>query len=109
MAQRLETLRVGARILRPVDPNPSGTATTSQRLLSKKKEAAIRAGSALVGGGIGGLSGPTGSMVGAAAGERIGARLADTAENRARQAAIARSLDAKEKAKHLAKMRSRSR
>lgn len=109
VAQRLETLRVGARILRPVDPNPSGTATTSQRLLSKKKEAAIRAGSALVGGGIGGLSGPTGSMVGAAAGERIGARLADTAENRARQAAIARSLDAKEKAKHLAKMRSRSR
>lgn len=109
VAQRLETLRVGARILRPVDPNPSGTATTSQRLLSQKKEAAIRSGSALVGGGIGGLGGPTGAMIGAAVGERAGARIAQTAENRAREAAIARSLDPKAKAAHLKKMRERNR
>lgn len=107
LAQRLETLRVGARILRFVDPNPSGTATASPRLVGKTREALIRSGSAMIGGGIGSVAGPTGAMIGGAAGERAGARLVQTAENRARQAAIARSLDPKEKAAQLAKMRKR--
>lgn len=107
LARRLETLRVGARILRFVDPNPSGTATASQRLVGKTREALIRSGSAMIGGGIGSVAGPTGAMIGGAAGERAGARLVQTAENRARQAAIARSLDPKEKAAQLAKMRKR--
>ena len=107
LAQRLETLRVGARILRFVDPNPSGTATVSQRLVGKTREALIRSGSAMIGGGIGSLASPTGAMIGGAAGERVGAKLVQTAENRARQAAIARSLDPKEKAAQLAKMRKR--
>ena len=107
LARRLETLRVGARILRFVDPNPSGTATASQRLVGKTREALIRSGSAMIGGGIGSVAGPTGAMIGGAAGERAGARLVQTAENRARQAAIARSLDPREKAAQLAKMRKR--
>lgn len=108
VADRLETLRVGARILRPVDPNPSGTATASQRLVGKTREALLRS----TGGGIGGtlgtvVGGPAGAAVGGIAGERLGAKMVQRAEVAARERAIASSLDDAAKAKQLAKMRAR--
>lgn len=108
LANRIETLRVGARILRPVDPNPSGTATTSTRLVGKTREALLRSGGASVGGAVGSMINPGfGSALGAAAGERAGAKLVQRAEVTARRRAIENSLDASAKAKKLAEMRSR--
>ena len=115
IANRLETLRVGARILRPVDPNPSGTATVSQRLVGKTRERLIKGTSVAAGGSIGGtlgsILGPTGTTIGAAVGgatgERIGVKMVQSAEVAARKRAIEASLDPAAKARQLNKMRAR--
>jgi len=115
IANRLETLRVGARILRPVDPNPSGTATASQRLVSKTRERLIRGTGVTAGGSIGGtlgsILGPYGTTIGAtiggATGERIGVKMVQSAEVAARKRAIEASLDPAAKARQLTKMRAR--
>lgn len=98
LADRLETLKVGARILRPYDPNPSGSPTTQFNI-----EQGITAKAAeMAGAGIGALlsspGGPLASIAGGAGGKQIAKSGINYARQRTMQAAIEKSLNQAKKA-----------
>jgi len=98
LADRLETLRVGARILRPFDPNPSGTATTALNLQTELSKKAITAAGGLVGAGIGAVTGgPAGAAGGALAGASGAKKIISVRQQQAIDEAIKKSLRAQKK------------
>ena len=94
LAARLETLRAGARILRPYDPNPSGTATAQLRLQSELEKNLTSAAGALVGAGVGAVTGggPVGAAGGMIAGRSAGQKLSERRQASAIQKRIDESL-----------------
>ena len=99
LANRLDTLRVGARILRPFDPNPSGTATTALNLQTELSKKAISALGGLVGAGVGAMTGgPVGAAGGAVAGASASKKIIDVRQQKAIERAIEKSLRAQKKA-----------
>jgi hypothetical protein len=93
LANRLDTLRVGARILRPFDPNPSGTATTALNLQTELSKKAISAAGGLAGAGIGAMTGgPAGAAGGALAGATAAKKIIDVRQQKAIERAIEKSL-----------------
>jgi hypothetical protein len=101
LANRMETLRVGARILTPFDPNPSGTATTARNLQTELSKRVITGASSAVGGVVGGLTGgPMGAAGGAVGGHAAAKKIIQKRDQRAIDAAIAKSLN-RQKAKDL--------
>jgi hypothetical protein len=93
LADRLETLRVGSRILRPFDPNPSGTATTALNLQTELSKKAISAAGGLAGAGIGAVTGgPAGAAGGAIAGASAAKKIIDVRQQKAIDRAIEKSL-----------------
>lgn len=102
VANKLETLKIGARILRPYDPNPSGTATAGINLKTGGfAEKALKGAGAAIGGIT---SGPTGAYVGSEAAGKIAGRVTAVRNQNAINQAIARSLDSVEKQKNLKKL-----
>jgi hypothetical protein len=100
LANRLDTLRVGARILRPFDPNPSGTATTALNLQTELSKKAITALGGLVGGGVGAMTGgPVGAAGGAVAGVSASKKIIDVRQQKAIERAIEKSLRSQQKPK----------
>jgi len=98
LANRLDTLRVGARILRPFDPNPSGTATTALNLQTELSKKAISAAGGLAGAGIGAMTGgPAGAAGGAIAGASAAKKIIDVRQQKAIERAIEKSLRAQKK------------
>ena len=98
LANRLDTLRVGARILRPFDPNPSGTATTALNLQTELSKKAISAAGGLAGAGIGAMTGgPAGAAGGALAGAAAAKKIIDVRQQKAIERAIEKSLRAQKK------------
>lgn len=98
LADRLETLRVGARILRPFDPNPSGTATTALNLQTELSKKAITAAGGLVGAGIGAVTGgPAGAAGGALAGASGAKKIISVRQQQAIDEAIKKSLRSQQK------------
>lgn len=98
LANRLDTLRVGARILRPFDPNPSGTATTALNLQTELSKKAISAAGGLAGAGIGAVTGgPAGAAGGALAGASAAKKIIDVRQQKAIERAIEKSLRAQKK------------
>lgn len=98
LANRLDTLRVGARILRPFDPNPSGTATTALNLQTELSKKAISAAGGLAGAGIGAMTGgPAGAAGGALAGASAAKKIIDVRQQKAIERAIEKSLRAQKK------------
>jgi len=98
LADRLETLRVGARILRPFDPNPSGTATTALNLQTELSKKAISAAGGLAGAGIGAVTGgPAGAAGGALAGASAAKKIIDVRQQKAIDRAIEKSLRSQQK------------
>lgn len=98
LANRLETLRVGARILRPFDPNPSGTATTALNLQTEFAKKAIGAAGGLAGAGIGAMTGgPAGAAGGAIAGASAAKKIINVRQQKAIDRAIQKSLGAQKK------------
>jgi hypothetical protein len=98
LANRLDTLRVGARILRPFDPNPSGTATTALNLQTELSKKAISAAGGLAGAGIGALTGgPAGAAGGAIAGASAAKKIIDVRQQKAIERALEKSLRAQKK------------
>jgi len=93
LADRLETLRIGARILRPFDPNPSGTATTAMNLQSEFSKKAITAAGGLAGAGVGAVTGgPAGAAGGAITGAAAAKKVINVRQQRAIDKAIEKSL-----------------
>jgi len=105
LADRMETLKVGARILKPLDPNPSGTATTALNLQSDIKRNIARAGGAAIGATAGTAGGGIGAVGGAVAGEAFARKMMDISLQRAIDKEIARSLERAKKAKPFEKMK----
>lgn len=98
LANRLDTLRVGARILRPFDPNPSGTATTALNLQTELSKKAISAAGGLAGAGIGAMTGGSaGAAGGALAGASAAKKIIDVRQQKAIERAIEKSLRAQKK------------
>jgi hypothetical protein len=98
LANRLDTLRVGARILRPFDPNPSGTATTALNLQTELSKKAISAAGGLAGAGIGAMTGgPAGAAGGALAGATAAKKIIDVRQQKAIERAIEKSLRSQQK------------
>jgi hypothetical protein len=98
LANRLDTLRVGARILRPFDPNPSGTATTALNLQTELSKKAISAAGGLAGAGIGAVTGgPAGAAGGALAGATAAKKIIDVRQQKAIERAIEKSLRSQQK------------
>jgi hypothetical protein len=98
LANRLDTLRVGARILRPFDPNPSGTATTALNLQTELSKKAISAAGGLAGAGIGAMTGgPAGAAGGAIAGASAAKKIIDVRQQKAIERALEKSLRAQQK------------
>jgi len=101
LANRIETLRVGARILTPFDPNPSGTATTARNLQTELSKRVITGASSAVGGVVGGLTGgPMGAAGGAVGGHAAAKKIIQKRDQRAIDSAIVKSLN-RQKAKDL--------
>lgn len=99
LADRLETLRVGARILRPFDPNPSGTATTALNLQTELSKKAITTAGGLAGAGIGAVTGgPAGAAGGALAGASAAKKIISVRQQQAIDRAIEKSLRSQQKA-----------
>jgi hypothetical protein len=100
LSNRLDTLRVGARILRPFDPNPSGTATTALNLQTELSKKAISAAGGLAGAGIGAMTGgPVGAAGGAVAGASAAKKIIDVRQQKAIERAIEKSLRSQPKPK----------
>lgn len=105
LSDRMETLKIGARILRPYDPNPSGTATTSLNLQSELAKKAITGAGGAAGAAIGGITGgPVGATGGAVAGATFAKKIIDVRQQQAIDRSISKSLDVVSKQKRLKEM-----
>lgn len=110
LANRMETLKVGARILRPFDPNPSGTATAALNLQSEMSKRAITTAAGAAGAAAGALSGgPLGATGGAISGAAAARKIINIRQQRAIDRAISRSLDASEQQKWLKEISKKAR